>query len=104
MEPTRRDDTQYMLDERRQRGAIIAALYRQRQATPSQPNVSLTDLEQLMGMPKSQFEFSLWYLTEGQFIKRTDNGSHSILMKGVDLAEQMMDSGLFNSGATKRAG
>ena len=43
-------------------------------------------------MSKTELEFSLWYLTEGLFVKRTDNGTHSITLKGVDLAEDMIDS------------
>ncbi len=91
MELIRDDDARCMQEERRQRGLILAALYRKRLNSPSQPNMSLPDLEQLLGAPKDRFEFSLWYLTDGQFIKRTDNGNHSIVMKGVDLAEAMMD-------------
>ncbi len=94
MELIRHDDAQCMLEERRQRGVLLAALYRKRLTNPGQPNMSLPDLEQLLGAPKAQFEFSLWYLTEGQFIKRTDNGNHAIQLKGIDLAEAMLDRSL----------
>ena len=91
MEPIRDDSAQYIKGERHQRQAIVSALYRQRLSQPGQPSLTLPNLEQLLGVPKAQFEFSLWYLTEGGFIKRTDNGNHSILLKGVDLAEVMLD-------------
>jgi len=48
-------------------------------------------LEQMLKISKAELEFSLWYLTEGLFVKRTDNGTHSITLKGVDLAEDMID-------------
>jgi hypothetical protein len=90
MEPRRDDDASCMDGERRQRRVIVSALYRQRMSKPSNPNLSLTELEYLVGVPKTEFEFTLWYLSEGGFIKRNDNGNHSILLKGVDLAEQMI--------------
>jgi hypothetical protein len=91
MEPIRDEGVQCIREERRMRLAIITALYRQRQTNPSQPGITLGDLEQLLGIPKAQLEFSLWYLNEGQFVKRGDNGNHAILMKGVDLAEDLLD-------------
>ncbi len=91
MEPIRDEGVQCIRDERKMRLAIITALYRQRQSNPSQPGITLGDLEQLLGIPKAQLEFSLWYLNEGQFVKRGDNGNHAILMKGVDLAEDLLD-------------
>lgn len=100
MELIRDDDVRCMQAARVQRGAIIAALYRQRMSNPGSPNMSLPEMEQLLGAPKAEFEFSLWYLTEGQFVKRNDNGNHSILMKGVDLAEQMLDRGLLDPTAS----
>jgi hypothetical protein len=99
MELIREDDLRCMQHERLQRGAIISALYRRRLDSPGQPSMSLPEMETLLGAPKAAFEFSLWYLSDGQFIKRGDNGHHSILMRGVDLAEMMMDRGLLNATA-----
>ena len=45
----------------------------------------------MLNVSKAELEFSLWYLTEGLFVKRTDNGTHSISLKGVDLAEDMIE-------------
>jgi hypothetical protein len=91
MDPVGGENVQCIRDERRMRLAIITALYRQRQTKPSSPGMTLADLEQVLNIPKAQLEFSLWYLTEGQFVKRGDNGNHSILLKGVDLAEELLD-------------
>ena len=91
MEPTPETAAQCMREARQQRQAIISALYQQRSLHPGQPGVTLTDLEQLLQVSKTELEFSLWYLTEGLFVKRTDNGTHSISLKGVDLAEDMID-------------
>jgi len=75
--------------ERCKRQGILALLYRKRLMAPDQPSVSLKEFEDLLGVPKEHLEFSLWYLKENQCVQRTDNGRHSITVKGVDLAEQM---------------
>ena len=85
--------TPHMQDARHQREVIVSALYQQRMLNPGQPSLTLTDFEQLLGVPKAKFEFSLWYLTESQFVKRTDNGNHSIAIKGVELAEMALSGG-----------
>ena len=54
--------------------------------------MSLKEFEDLLGVPKEHLEFTLWYLKEGQFVTRTDNGRHSITLKGVDLAESLSES------------
>ena len=76
---------------RLQRQTIISALYQQRRLHPSQPGITLGDMEQTLKITRVELEFTLWYLTEGLFVKRTDNGTHSITLKGVDLAEDMID-------------
>jgi curved DNA-binding protein len=78
--------------ERRKRSGILALLYRKRISLPDQPFMSLKDFEDLLGVPKEHLEFTLWYLKEGQFVVRTDNGRFSITLKGVDLAESLSES------------
>jgi curved DNA-binding protein CbpA len=77
--------------ERRKRQGVITLLYRKRVGCPDQPFMSLKEFEDLLGVPKEHLEFTLWYLKEGQYITRTDNGRHAITMKGVDLAEVLSD-------------
>ena len=91
MEQTQETAAQIMREAREQRQAIISTLYQQRRLHPAQPGITLADLEQMLKVSKAELEFSLWYLTEGLFVKRTDNGTHSITLKGVDLAEDMID-------------
>jgi curved DNA-binding protein CbpA len=75
--------------ERRKRHGIISLLCRKRMMSPDQPGIALKEFEDLLGVPKEHLEFSLWYLKEGQYVTRSDNGRHSITLKGVDLAEEM---------------
>src|ERR1700733_9350194 len=78
--------------ERRKRSGILALLYRKRVVQPDQPAMNLKEFEDLLGVPLEHLEFTLWYLKEGQFVTRTDNGRYSITLKGVDLAESMSEA------------
>ena len=77
--------------EKRKRQGVLALLYRKRVAQPDQAALSIKDMEDLLGVPKEHLEFTLWYLKEGQFIQRLDSGRTIITLKGVDLAEQMVE-------------
>ena len=75
--------------ERRKREGVLSLLYRKRVCQPEQPSMTLRELEELLGVPKEHLEFTLWYLKEGQYATRSDNGRVTITMKGVDLAEEL---------------
>lgn len=83
--------TQGVDSEKAKRKGILALLYRKRIGQPDQPSMSLKEFEDLLGVPKEHLEFTLWYLKEGQFVVRSDNGRHAITLKGVDLAESMTE-------------
>lgn len=76
--------------ERRKRQGILALLYKKRLSDPEQPHVNLRQMEDLLGVPKEHLQFALWYLLSGDFIQRGDSGRHTITLKGVDLAEELM--------------
>jgi curved DNA-binding protein CbpA len=78
--------------ERRKRSGILALLYRKRVAQPDQPSMNLKEFEELLGVPKEHLEFTLWYLKEGGFVIRADNGRATITLKGVDLAESLAEA------------
>jgi curved DNA-binding protein CbpA len=73
--------------ERNKRQKILGLLYSKRLTSPSQPSLSLRELEELMAIPRDQLEFSLWFLKEGGHLSRSDNAKHTITMKGVELVE-----------------
>ncbi len=81
------NSTQGIEAERSKRQGLLSLLYRKRNAAPDQPSMTLKEFEDLLGVPREHLEFSLWYLREGQYVQRTDNGRHSITLKGVDLVE-----------------
>jgi len=78
-----------LADEHRKRHEILTVLYRKRLAQPDQPAMGLRDLLDVIGMPREQLEFSLWYLKEGGYLLRTDSARHSITLKGVELIETL---------------
>ena len=75
--------------ERRKRYGVLAVLYRKRLAQPDQAAMTLRELEDLLGVPKEHLEFTIWYLKEGGFIVRGDNGRVTITLRGVDLTEEL---------------
>ena len=77
--------------ERRKRTGILSLLYRKRIAQPDQPTMSLRDFEDLLGVPKEHLDFTLWYLKEGLYVTRSDNGRFAVTLKGVDLAESLSE-------------
>lgn len=77
--------------ERRKRHGILSALYVRRVNDPREPNMTLFDLEQLLGCPREHLEFTLWFLKENAWITRGDNGRYSITAKGVEKAESLGD-------------
>lgn len=78
-----------LADEHQKRHEILSILYRKRIAQPDQPAMGLRDLLDLVGIPREQLEFSLWYLKEGGYLLRTDSARHSITLKGVELIETL---------------
>jgi len=78
-----------LADEHRKRHEILTVLYKKRLSTPDQPALGLRELLDLIGIPREQLEFSLWYLKEGGYLQRTDSARHSITLKGVELIETL---------------
>jgi curved DNA-binding protein CbpA len=75
--------------ERQRRQEILTLLYKKRAAHPEQPSMSLREFEDVLAIPRHQFEFSLWFLKEGGFLVRSDSARHTITMKGAELVESM---------------
>lgn len=76
-----------VMDEMRRREAILGLLYSRRFSHPQQPSLNLRELEGLLNTPRSDLEFSLWYLKECGYLLRTDSAHHTITLKGVQFAE-----------------
>ena len=68
--------------------AVLEVLYTQRRLAPNTNGASLLDLERLTARPREHLEFPMWYLTQKQFVKRTDNSSFVITAAGADELER----------------
>lgn len=73
--------------EKRKRIGILSILYVHRMNHPHQAEVTIHDLEDLLGCPREHLEFTLWYLKENGWVTRTDNGRYAITAKGVEVSE-----------------
>ena len=78
-----------VMDEIQRREEILRLLYGRRFSNPTQPSLSLRELEVLLNTPKGDLEFSLWYLKESGYLVRTDSARHTITIKGVQFTEAL---------------
>jgi hypothetical protein len=74
--------------EKSKRKGILDLLYTKRCNEPEKPTMTLHEIEDLLGCPREQLEFSIWYLKENGLVARQDNGRLAVTAKGVDWAEQ----------------
>jgi curved DNA-binding protein CbpA len=73
--------------ETNRRLALLTILYSQRRADPNYPEVSLRDLEAILGFPRDYLDFTTWYLVQKHYILRADNSDFMITVAGVDYVE-----------------
>jgi curved DNA-binding protein CbpA len=70
------------------RVTILEALYARRRLDPRNPGVFDGDLEQVVGRPREQLEFTLWYLSQKKLIDRQDGSRITITVDGVTYFEE----------------
>ena len=73
--------------ELNRRLAVLALLYSRRRTNPTNPEVSLMEVEERMGFPRDYLEFTMWYLQKKTFITRGDNAAYTLTVEGVDFVE-----------------
>jgi curved DNA-binding protein CbpA len=83
------DSSRGVAAEKRKRQAILAALYQKRVQDPHNPELSVFDFEDLLGVPREHLEFTIWYLKERGFLGRSDNNKFVISVSGVEQIEEM---------------
>jgi hypothetical protein len=74
--------------ELNRRLALLALLYYRRRTNPSNPAVSLMEVEERMGFPRDYLEFTTWYLSKKDYITRADNSAFTLTAEGVDFVEE----------------
>lgn len=73
--------------ETNRRLALLAMLYSQRRADPRHPEISLRNLEGILGCPRELLDFTSWYLVQKGYVARADNSDFTITVGGVDYVE-----------------
>jgi curved DNA-binding protein CbpA len=82
-------DTSSVVDmERSTRLTVLEVLYTRRRTTPNEPGIFDLDLAALVGRPREDLEFTLWYLIARNFVRRADGSRLSITAEGVDYLEE----------------
>ena len=70
------------------RVTVLEALYARRRLEPRNPGIWDGDLEELVGRPREQLEFTLWYLSSKGLIDRQDGSRLTITVDGVAYFEE----------------
>jgi curved DNA-binding protein CbpA len=79
------DDFEY---EQAVRLTVLEILYTHRRTEPREGGLFDRDLEMLVGRPLEQLEFTFWYLTQRNLIRRGEQSRLVITIDGVDFFEQ----------------
>lgn len=67
---------------------VLEALYTRRRLDPSSAAMFTGDLESLIGRPREQMAFTIWYLNQKKYVSRDDNSRVQITADGVEYLEQ----------------
>ncbi len=96
------ESVQGIRGEQRRRFGVLRALYIKRVRDARQPDMSIPDMESLLGVPREHLEFTLWYLKERGYITRTDNIRYSVTAAGVEHTEALEESLASQNDSTRR--
>ena len=66
---------------------LLEVLYTRRRIQPDNPSLTVIDLEALIGRPREQLEFTIWYLIQKKYVTRSDNSALVITAEGVEHLE-----------------
>ncbi len=78
------------ISEKELRKHMLLALYDVRRNNPTNPELSLLVLAELLGCTIENLGFSNWYLKEKGLIKISESADFSITIAGVDYVEQQL--------------
>jgi curved DNA-binding protein CbpA len=72
--------------------AILSLLYNKRRTNSDFPEVSLAEVETVMGFPRDYLNFATWYLKSKNYITKSDNSDFALTALGVDYVESNCES------------
>jgi hypothetical protein len=70
------------------RMTLLEALYTKRRLEPDTPAIFEGDLESMIGRPREQLRFTIWFLQQKQLVTRDDSSRLLITVHGVEYLEQ----------------
>jgi curved DNA-binding protein CbpA len=73
--------------EQAARLTILEILYTRRRTESSDHSLFILDLESMLGRPREHLEFSVWYLLQKGYIRRSDDSRLTITADGVEHLE-----------------
>ncbi|MGH9661133.1 MAG: DnaJ domain-containing protein [Bryobacteraceae bacterium] len=78
--------------ESNRRMGLLCLLYTRRKGDPSNPSLSMLELESLMFVPREHLIFTVWYLKQKRYIAQDDRSSLLITADGIDYLEENLPS------------
>jgi curved DNA-binding protein CbpA len=66
---------------------VLEILYTRRQTEPEKPAIFPVELAELVGVPREQLEFALWFLLKRGLVQNTDNSHIAITVSGAEYLE-----------------
>ena len=73
--------------ERRLRLTVLEVLYTRRRLEAQNPGLSPLDLETLIGVPREQLEFTIWFLSQKKYVTRSDQSILAVTVEGIEYLE-----------------
>ena len=71
-------------DDRRLFHGLLSVLYIERRRNPSTGGLGVVTLERMLGCPRENLEFPLWYLKQKGWVERLESGYLAISADGID--------------------
>jgi len=66
---------------------ILEILYTRRRTESSDHSLFILDLEGMLGRPREHLEFSVWYLLQKGYVRRSDDSRLTVTADGVEYLE-----------------
>jgi curved DNA-binding protein CbpA len=74
--------------EQMARLTALEILYTRRRTDPGDAGMFVLDLEAMLGRPREHLEFTVWFLVQKSFVRRTDDSRLTITADGVEYLEE----------------
>ena len=67
---------------------VLEALYTRRRLEPESPGIFYREFEALTGRPREHLEFTIWYLSQKNFIRQDDKSRLLLTVEGAEYLEE----------------